>query len=52
MEFYETELEAVEQGLAAYEKLIGKLADVPTPDRLYQIETAPALQARNGDNKC
>jgi integrase len=48
----EPELEAVEQGLAAYEKLIGKLADVPTPDRLYQIETAPALQARNGDNKC
>ena len=48
----EPELEAVEQGLAAYEKLIEKLADAPTPDRLYEIQTAPVLQANDGDNKC
>ena len=48
----EPELAAVEQGLVAYEKLIEKLADAPTPDRLYEIQIAPALQANNGDNKC
>jgi integrase len=46
----EPELAAVEQGLAAYEKLIERLADAPTPDRLYEIEITPALQAPNGDN--
>lgn len=37
----EPELAAVEQGLAAYEKLIENLVDIPTPDRLHQILTAP-----------
>ena len=46
----EPELAAVEQGLVAYEKLIEKLADAPTPDRLYEVQIAPALQANNGDN--
>lgn len=37
----EPELAAVEEGLAAYEKLIANLQDVPTPDRLLQIEPPP-----------
>lgn len=42
----EPELAAVEDGLAAYEKLVEKLADVPTPDRLYQIQTVPAIAGK------
>ena len=41
----EPELAAVEDGLAAYEKLIANLQDVPTPDRLLQIEAASAMHA-------
>jgi integrase len=48
----EPELEAVEQGLAAYEKLIANLRDVPTPDSLLQIETAPAVHARESEEQC
>ena len=43
----EPELAAVEQGLAAYEKLIANLVDVPTPDRLHQIEAAPVMKERS-----
>jgi integrase len=43
----EPELAAVEQGLAAYEKLIEKLVDVPTPDRLHQIEAAPVMKEKS-----
>jgi integrase len=47
----EPELAAVEDGLAAYEKLIANLRDVPTPDRLLQIEAAPALQANESEEQ-
>jgi hypothetical protein len=42
----EPELAAVEQGLVAYEKLIENLAEVPTPDRLHQIETVPVIKVK------
>ncbi len=45
----EPELAAVEQGLAAYEKLIADLRDVPTPDRLLQIEAAPAIHTTESE---
>jgi hypothetical protein len=48
----EPELAAVVDGLAAYEKLIANLRDVPTPDRLLQIEAAPALQANESEEQC
>lgn len=48
----EPELAAVEDGLAAYERLIAKLADVPTPDRLVQIEAAPAMPASESEEQC
>jgi hypothetical protein len=48
----EPELEAVEQGLAAYEKLIANLRDVPTPDRLLQIETASAMHTSESEEQC
>lgn len=47
----EPELAAVEQGLVADERLIERLADAPTPDRLYEIQSAPVLQANNGDSE-
>jgi len=46
------ELAAVEDGLIAYEKLIANLRDVPTPDQLLQIETAPALRTKEGEKQC
>ena len=48
----EPELAAVEDGLAAYEKLIANLRDVPTPDRLLQIEAAPAMHASESEEQC
>jgi integrase len=48
----EPELEAVEQGLAAYEKLIANLRDVPTPDRLLQIEAAPPMHTSESEEQC
>jgi integrase len=48
----EPELAAVEQGLAAYEKLIETLRQVPTPDRLLQIEAAPVAPACESEQKC
>jgi integrase len=48
----EPELEAVEHGLAAYEKLIANLRDVPTPDRLLQIETASAMHTSESEEQC
>ncbi|HEV2278648.1 MAG TPA: tyrosine-type recombinase/integrase [Acidobacteriaceae bacterium] len=48
----EPELAAVEDGLAAYEKLIANLADVPTPDRLVQIEAAPAMHISESEEQC
>jgi hypothetical protein len=48
----EPELAAVEDGLAAYEKLIANLRDVPTPDRLLQIEAAPAMKANESEEQC
>ena len=48
----EPELAAVEDGLAAYEKLIANLQDVPTPDRVLQIEPAPAMHARESKEQC
>jgi hypothetical protein len=46
----ESELAAVEDGLIAYEKLIASLHDVPTPDRLVQIETITTT-SRNESRK-
>jgi integrase len=46
------ELAAVEEGLIAYERLIAKLADVPTPDRLLQIEVAPAMHTSGSEEQC
>ena len=46
----EPELAAVEDGLIAYEKLIANLRDVPTPDHLLQIETAPVLRTKESEN--
>ena len=48
----EPELAAVEDGLAAYEKLIVNLRDVPTPDRLLQIEAAPAMHTTESEEQC
>ena len=48
----EPELEAVEQGLAAYGKLIANLRDVPTPDRLLQIEAAPPMHTSESEEQC
>jgi integrase len=48
----EPELAAVEEGLAAYEKLIANLRDLPTPDRLLQIEAAPAMHASESEEQC
>jgi integrase len=48
----EPELAAVEEGLATYEKLIANLADVPTPDRRLQIETAPAMYDSESEEQC
>jgi hypothetical protein len=41
----EPELAAVEEGVAAYEKLIANLQDMPTPDRLLQIEAPSVMHA-------
>jgi hypothetical protein len=46
------ELAAVEDGLAAYEKLIANLKDVPTPDRLLQIEPAQSLPSNESEKPC
>jgi len=48
----EPELAAVEQGLTAYEKLITDLQNMPTPDRLLQIEAAPAMHATEKEEQC
>jgi integrase len=48
----EPELAAIEDGLAAYERLIANLQDVPTPDRLVQIEAAPAMLASESEEQC
>ena len=47
----EPELAAVEQGLAAYEKLIENLVDVPTPGVLYQIEATSAMKATESEEQ-
>jgi integrase len=48
----EPELAAVEDGLAAYERLIVNLRDVPTPDHLVQIEAAPATHTTESEQQC
>jgi integrase len=48
----EPELAAVEDGLAAYEKLIANLQDVPTPDRLLQIAPAQSLPSNESEKQC
>jgi hypothetical protein len=48
----EPEREAVGQGLAAYEELIANLGDVPTPDRLLQIEKASAMHTSESEEQC
>ncbi|MCU1250574.1 MAG: hypothetical protein JWQ49_3603 [Edaphobacter sp.] len=48
----EPELAAVEDGLAAYERLIVNLRDVPTPDHLVQIEAAPTTHTIESEQQC
>jgi integrase len=48
----EPELAAVKEGLAAYERLIANLRDVPTPDRLLQIEAVPVMCATESEEEC